>query len=433
MNDQSELERPVRADSSGRLQLAPVVTLLLLTLAGTCSMMDRAIVNVALEPIRRDFGLSDAELGLIAGLAASACYGLASIPFGMLADYVNRRNLIALSLAIWSVMTGLCSFANGFGPLVLARMGVGLGEAGSGPATMSVISALFPPKSRASAVSVFYLCNPLGALLALAVGGFLIQSIGWRPTFLIAAVPGLAVSVTLMLVVREPARLEHPLASQRQLLKSAVAFLVTHRALPHLLIAITLVTFASMAISAWAPSFFIRYHGMTIGSVGRVLGLSNGILGFAGVLVSGPAADFLGRRDPRLRLWGLATASLLLTPIVIVALLIEPGAGAMTLYIVHVFFVFLFTAPSTAITLSLAPAHLRGTVASIQFVGTFVLGMGLGPSLAGLLSTVLGGAFGSASLRWALVFDALVFSWAGLHYWLSARNLGPSSGSQEGM
>jgi len=163
---------------------APRYTLFILMLAYSCNVMDRNILTMVLEPIRHEFALSDTQLGLLSGLSFAIFYAVAGLPLGAAADRVNRRNMIFVCLTLWSGMTAVCGMVGSFVQLLVARIGVGIGEAGGGPPAMAMISDLFPAKRRATAISTFYLASPIGAMISFAGGGWLAQHYGWRAAFL---------------------------------------------------------------------------------------------------------------------------------------------------------------------------------------------------------------------------------------------------------
>jgi len=181
-------------------------TLFLLTLIATVQFFDRALMVVILEPIKREFGLSDAQLGVVSGLSYAAAFALAGIPLGYLADRRRRRNLLAVLLTIWSGMVALAASAGQFLTLIAARIGIGAMDAGGQPCSVSMIADLYPPQRRASAVAVFFMGVPLGMAAGFMAGGILAATYGWRTALYVAAVPGVVLALALWLLVREPRR-----------------------------------------------------------------------------------------------------------------------------------------------------------------------------------------------------------------------------------
>ena len=289
---------------------AKYYTLLILSLAYSFNVMDRNILTILLDPIRREFALSDSALGLLSGLSFAIFYALAGLPLGAIADRVNRRNMIVLCLMLWSAMTAVCGGARTFFQLVGARInGVGIGEAGGAPAAMAMISDLFPARQRATAISAFYLASPVGAMAALGGGGWVAQHYGWRSTFLAAGIPGLVLAMVLLLTVSEPARgqsddVRTTPAPLR--LGETLRFIASQRSLRHLIVGVALTIFVVSGVSTWSASFFIRLHGFSLAQIGPLLAVSTGVFGFAGMAAGGIVADRLGRDDDRRRCWVLA-------------------------------------------------------------------------------------------------------------------------------
>nr|WP_254447819.1 MFS transporter [Sphingomonas sp. ID1715] len=182
------------------------LTLFLLTLTYFFSYMDRQILSILLEPIRADLKLSDTQLGLLTGLAFAVFYATLGIPVARLADRGNRRNIVAISLAVWSLFTALCGLAQNYVQLLLARIGVGVGEAGSSPPSHSMIADLYPPDRRAGAMAVYTSGVVLGGGFGTMIGGYLAHEYGWRLAIMAVGLPGLALAIIVRLFVVEPPR-----------------------------------------------------------------------------------------------------------------------------------------------------------------------------------------------------------------------------------
>jgi MFS family permease len=398
--------------------------LAMLTAVGACSMIDRTILSTLLEPIKREFALKDAQLGLVAGLGFAVAHALVAVPLGRLADRVNRRNLIAACLLFWTLMTALCGMAGGFVSLLLARMGVGAGEAGGQAASLSTVSDLYPERRRATAVSVYYLSSPIGVMLAGSVGGIVAAAHGWRAALFVAAVPGAAMAVLLPLLGREPPRegvAARP-AGTVVPFGEVLAFIRSQRALMHLLAGLAVLSFTLSGLGAFAFSFFIRYHHMSLKVLGPIIGLTSGAVGIVVLLASGMTADRLALRDARWRLWMLAVTVAVVTPFVVASFLVS-GPAALPLYLMNLILMNVWTGPALATSQSLTPAPMRGTVAAIVFVIIGFLGFGLGPLIVGALSDALVPVSGHDSLRWSLILAASLNFWGACHLMLATRTL----------
>ncbi|HEY3696672.1 MFS transporter [Phenylobacterium sp.] len=426
MNHSPTLAGPsAAADAAGLTSGQRARMLAMLTIVSTCSLMDKAIIGTLLEPIKNEFRLPDLQMGVIAGLAFALAHAVVAIPFGRLADRVNRRNLIAACLLAWSAMTAFCGLAQTFPQLLLARMGVGAGEAGGQSACLSAVSDLYPEKQRATAISIFYLSSPIGGMLAGSIGGLVAAAYGWRAALLVASAPGFLMTVVLLLLGREPPREKiaaRDAGGERPSFAEVLRFIRAQRALLHLFAGLGLVTFTITGLGAFAASFFIRYHGMSLKQIGPTLGVAGGVIGVAMMLGSGLVADGLGRRDPRWRLWIVSLTLLAATPFLLAAYTVS-GPAALPLYMTNLLVVNVWMGPGFATSQSLTPPRMRGTVAAIMFVVNGLLGYGFGPVIVGGLSDALAVHLGKESLRWALIMVAGLNVWAALHFYLASRTL----------
>ncbi|HEY3696671.1 MFS transporter [Phenylobacterium sp.] len=399
--------------------------LALLTMVGFCGAIDRSIISTVLEPIKHEFGLSDSQLGMASGLAFAVAHAVVAIPLGMLADRVNRRKLIAVCLVGWSAMTALCGLGQNFAQLILARMGVGAGEAGGQAATLSTISDLFPAEKRATAISIYYLSGPFGLMFAGGVGGLTAATYGWRAAMLVAAAPGVVLALLLLLVGKDTPREGSPRLAPRSDapgLGKALRFIASQRSLLHLMAALAIITLVVTGQGAFGYAFFMRYHHMDLRELGPLLGVSSGAIGLASILTAGLISDRLGRRDPRLRLWVVVATLVAGTPIVMTSYVI-PGPLALPLYLTHVLLLSVWLGPGIATAQNLAQPRIRSTVASIVYVVNGLIGFGLGPVVVGALSDGLAAQLGAGSLRAALLVVTALGFWAALHFHLATRSL----------
>lgn len=383
------------------------LTLGLLTIIATVQFFDRALMVVILEPIKREFGLSDAQLGVLAGLSYAAAFALAGIPLGWLADRTHRRNLLAGLLAVWSAMVALAGSAGQFATLIAARIGIGAMDAGGQPCSVSMIADLYPPRRLASAVAVFYVGVPLGMAAGFMAGGLLAAHHGWRTALLVAAAPGIVLAVLLLLLVREPQRGAaaggDAAAHAAPPLAETLRFMRGQRSLMHLIAASVLVTATSSAMMSWIGSLLIRSHGLSLEQVGLVTAICMGGFGAVGTLVFGRLADRLGARDmaAQPRLMALAAA---LIAVFGTAVCLWPGvAGAAIALALFAANVAGLNGPTYALTQTLVRVRMRGTSMSVLVVLLNLIGVGVGPTLAGLLSDAFAARFGPDSVRWAMV------------------------------
>ncbi|MEK9890793.1 MAG: MFS transporter, partial [Gammaproteobacteria bacterium] len=284
----------------------------------TFNFIDRQILSILLEPIKQDLGLSDSALGMLTGFAFALFYATLGIPIARFADRSNRRNLIAWALAIWSAMTAVSGLAQNFWHLLLARIGVGVGEAGCSPPAHSMLADYFPKENRATALGIYSLGIPFGILFGFIAGGWLNEFFGWRVAFFIVGVPGLLLAILVRFTLREPPRgmAEGRVADEEQpTIMETFRFLWSKRSFRHMAVGGGLTAFVGYGVITWVPSFLIRSYGMNTGDVGTYLGLILGIPGGIGIALGGYLADRYGARDTRWYLWIVSVALIASTPL----------------------------------------------------------------------------------------------------------------------
>jgi len=401
----------------------------LLTVVYTFNFIDRQLLAILQEAIKAELSLSDSQLGLLTGFAFAIFYVTAGIPIARWADRSNRCNIVALSLFIWSGMTALSGYVQNFLQLLLARIGVGVGEAGGSPPSHSIISDYFPPARRATALGVFSLGVPLGILVGFAAGGWLEESLGWRRAFLVVGLPGLALAVLAQLTLREPSRGHsegHAAAAPGEAAPSARQVFETlweARSFRHLAFASGLYAFVGYATVNWAPAFLVRSHQMSSGEIGTWLAMIFGLGGGVGVVLGGVAADRWAERDARGRAWVPMLAMFASLPFGPVVYTAESTAVALAFLTVPAFLGLMYQAPAFAVTQSLVAPAMRATAAAVLLFVVNIIGLALGPFAAGALSDALEPRYGVDSLARALLCVHFVLAWAGVHFWLASRHL----------
>jgi predicted MFS family arabinose efflux permease len=406
MNHDTTLARPAVAAIAPSGSASRRVTLIVLTLIATVQFFDRALMVVAMEPIKREFALSDSQLGLLAGFSYAAAFALAGIPLGWIADRTNRRNLLALLLAVWSALVALAGSAGSFAALVATRVGIGAADAGGQPCSVSTIADLYPRDKRAGAVAVFYVGVPLGMLLGFMAGGFIAAQYGWRTGFYVAAVPGVVLTLALLLFTREPRRGaadDGTHDAKPPSLGTTLRFMRGQSSLMLVMAASVLVTASSSAMMSWIGSLLVRSHGLSLQQVGVVTALCMGGVGALGTLVAGALADRLGALDMRWQPRLMAIAAALIAVFgCAVSLLpsVVATAAALALFAACVAGL---NGPTYALTQSLVAVRMRGLSMSTLVVLLNLIGVGVGPSLAGVLSDHFAAQYGADSVRWAMV------------------------------
>jgi len=399
-----------------------------LTAVYASSHVDRQIMGILLEPIKHELGATDTQMGFLLGLTFAIFYATLGVPIAMLADRTNRRNIITAAISTWSVMTVACGYAGSFAQLALARVGVGVGEAGSSPPSHSIIADLFGPETRGTAMGIFALGVNIGLLLAYLVGGWVSEFYGWRTTFIVVGLPGLAIAALVYLTTKEPERGASDrarAAADRDApsFSAVVRYMWQTRSIRHVVIGTSLAAFVGYGFVLWMPSFLIRSHGLSPSEVGVTLALMTGLFGGLGTFTAGRLTDVLARRDERWRVWVVAAAKGGYVPILVAALLADDFWLALVLYVVPAFLGGFYLAPTFALIQSLVSVRMRALASSLTLFILNIIGLGLGPQLVGVLSDLLGPAYGQESLRMALAILAFLNLWCALHYALAARTL----------
>ena len=280
--------------------------LAVLVLVFTSSHVDRQIMGILLEPIKHDLNASDTQMGFLIGLTFALFYATLGMPIAMLADRGNRRNIITWAITIWSGMTVLCGYAQSFAQLAITRIGVGIGEAGSSPPSHSMISDMFPMRQRGTAMGIYALGVNLGLLIAYLAGGWMSEHWGWRTTFIVVGLPGLAIALLTRFTVVEPKRGQQE--AERKIPQAPpfneVARYMWHTpATRHVVFGSALAGFVGYGMVLWLPAFFVRSHGLSQTEVGFTLALMTGVVGGTGTFLAGKLADVLSAKDQRWFAW----------------------------------------------------------------------------------------------------------------------------------
>jgi len=340
------------------------------------NFLDRQIVNILAEPIKADLGLSDTELGLLAGPAFAVFYALLGIPIARYADKEgsNRVRLIAAALAIWSAMTAVCGLAQNFVQLLFARIGVGVGEAGCTPAAHSLISDAVAPEKRSSAIAFYGLGVPIGSLLGLIIGGVVNDLYGWRIALMLVGAPGLLLALVVLFFLREPrhfrAAADQAVAAPAQLSTgAAMREIFASRAFVHILIASSVVAFLGYGKALWTISFFIRSHGLSTTEAGLSMAVVLGLAGVFGTWLGGKMADKFGPRDRKHLLtfpaYGMAVAA----PILFLGYYMEDWRVAVALLIIPTILNSAYYGPAYGCVQGLVRPQARAVAASIMLFG----------------------------------------------------------------
>jgi MFS family permease len=393
-------------DAEVRTNLYRNYVLVMLTWVYVFNFIDRQLLVILQESIKKELHLSDTQLGLLSGFTFAIFYVTLGIPIASLADKRNRRNIVAMSLGLWSIMTAFSGMARNFIQLLFARIGVGVGEAGGSPPAHAMISDYFHPEKRATALSIYSTGIYIGILIGFLMGGYLNQHLGWRTAFFALGIPGIIFSLLFYTTVKEPRRgatdVNAAQLNKPHSLGEVIKFLYSTRTFIYLSSATGLHVFCIYGLVNWAPSFLSRLHGMKNAEIGVLLGLIFGIGGGIGTFAGGWLTDYFGKKDKR---WYLKIPAYAIIASIFFA------AGA--LFIQNTFFSVvclglcaslhsMYLGPSIAVVHSLVPASMRALSSAILFLVLNLIGLGFGPLVVGMISDFLAPSLGAESLRWAM-------------------------------
>lgn len=400
--------------------------LLLLTLTAFFNIADRLIFAILMEDIKAEFGLSDTQLGLLAGAAFTATYILVGFPAARFSDRSNRKNIIAAALTFWSAMTAACGLAIGYWTMFLARVGVGIGEAASGPSSQSLIADYFPRKQMARAMGFLTVGATLGTAGGLIAGGLMAENFGWRMAFLIMGIPGIALGLIVFLTLREPERGRYAPAgsstTQRPVVETLKS-LLANKVYFWLIIGFAVQNMIGYAMAIWMPALMLRNFDVSTGDVALYLGLAFIIGGIPGPIIGGYLTDWLTRWNEKWRAWLPGLVSLLC----LIPLWFSLNAGAFWPFLILFALAYGIFVSSQAPILSLMqgcvePSQRAFAVALALFLNNLV-GQGIGSAIVGWGSDTLAPTYGDTSLNVAIlslcaaagVAAMALFLWIGRH------------------
>ncbi len=385
------------------------------------NFVDRQILAILLPQIRDEFGASDLVLGLLAGPAFGVFYIVLGIPIAQFADRCNRRNLIAIAIALWSAMTAVCGLAANIWQLAAARVGVGIGEAGCSPPAHSMIADYFPPKQRSTAMGFYTLGISAGIMLAYLGGGWVAQNMGWRVAFFVVGIPGLLLAAVVRFTLREPQRgqsEDRVVSHQRAGLGEVVRFLVSRRSFIHMAVAAGLSSFIGYAVLSFLPSFMERSFGIGIATIGKWLGLILGFSGGAGFFFGGYFADRLGRGGHRRAFNFIAMTILVSAVLLAVMFLSQTWSRALWLFVLPAATMNVYLAPVLSQAQSVVALPMRATTSALVLLIINIIGLTVGPPVTGALSDALEPQFAEESMRYSLlIVVSFILPWASWHYY----------------
>ncbi len=401
--------------------------LAILTLVYAMNIADRFVVSTLLEPIRLNLQLSDGNVSLITGIPLALFYVFVGIPVAVLADHANRRNIIAVSLALWSAMTAACGLSTNLWQFALARVCVGIGEAGGTPPSTSLLADKFLARDRPMAMTIFALGAPIGAWLGASLAGAIAARYGWREAFLVLGIPGVVIALLVYFSVREPRRGGYDAAPPPDVhsLAEVLRFLVRQRSAFHIIAGGTVATLWGWGLLWWTPTYLMRSYGMTIDEASATLGPMHLVAGSLATVATGLLVSARVAIDPRRVVWLLGGVIALATVPSIIIYWTHTRTVAVGMLWIVVPSIYFFIGPSLGLLANVVPATMRAQVVAVLLFTANVANLIIAPQGIGLASYLLEPTLGSnaESLRWALLVLAPTGFWAAWHYLTSARTL----------
>jgi MFS family permease len=408
--------------------------LAVLVLVYTFNFIDRQIVGILAVPIKTELHLSDSQLGMMGGLAFALFYTLLGIPIARLADRVSRTGIMTAALALWSLMTAVCGLTQNFAQLFLARVGVGVGEAGGVAPAYSLICDYFPSKERARALSVYSFGIPIGSAVGIALGGFITSLMSWRMAFLIVGLAGLLITPLLKLTVREPLRgafdrsrlppgdRSIPAGSSSSLLE-VMALLARKPSFWGLSLGAASASMMGYGLFFWAPSFLVRSFHLSL--LHASLGYGGLVLlgGLFGIWFGGVLADRYGEKRRAMYAFVPAVAFLATIPFYVIGVLSTTLWISFLVLLVPTALGLVWLGPVLAAIQHLVPAHMRATASALFLFINNLIGIGLGTTLIGVVSDTMRVRFGAESLRYAILGGTGFYLVAAALFFFAGRKL----------
>jgi predicted MFS family arabinose efflux permease len=383
--------------------------LFILTGVYAFNFIDRQILVILQEPIKADLDLSDTQLGLLTGFAFALLYVTLGLPIARYADKNNRKKVVSISLVVWSAMTALSGMAQNFMHLLMARVGVGIGEAGGSPPAHSIISDYYEPEKRATALSIYSTGVYIGICLGFLIGGIIAQNYGWRMALYALGIPGILYAVLVWFTIKEPIK-------GRMVVKT----LLQKKTFIFLSLATGFQAFGNYGTGNWLAPFLGRSHGMELATIGITLGLIAAVGGGIGTFMGGYLTDKMQKKDIRWYFWLPALAIIINIPLSVYVFFGENTQLMLGVLVLNYFLSALYLGPAIAVTHNLVSAKMRAFASAVLFFVLNTIGLGFGPLVIGMLSDWLEPTYGTDALRWAFtctIFTGIIA--AGLLYMAS--------------
>jgi MFS family permease len=418
--------------SNSRLRMlverpAAFYSLAFLTLISSFNYFDRSLLGLVLPLIQKEMQLTDTQLGLVSGLAFVVFYSALGVPIAWLADRWNRRNIIAIGFAFWSLMTLATGFVANVVQLAAARFLMGAGEACGLAPSNSMLADLFDKGRRPMALAVFGTASAISFIVFFPIAGWVSDAYGWRAAFVAAGLPGLLLSMIFIITVKEPQRGAAENSPKSALpavsLAQTLRFLRGSRAYVLTLLGVSFMGANAYAASTWSTTFLVRVHGLSLTEIAATLGPIRGVLSGVGVLLGGYITTQLTKRDERWRLWVPAIACLAVVPAEILFLLGDAHAIWILGLAGASLFTFMHQAPVLAACLNVSGVRMRAVAVSLTMLCSSLIGQAVGPLLVGDVNDTLAAVYGAQAIRYSMLLVAACAGAAAFCFWRAARFL----------
>ena len=401
--------------------------LIIMMLVYTISIADRYVFSQVQDQIKAELQLSDFGIGLVGGVSLGLFYVTMGIPLSWLADRKNRRNLLAFSITIWSIATALCGLSKTFWQLLLARIGVGIGEAGGTPPCNSIVADYFPAARRPMAMTIFALGAPIGAWLGADFAGAISHTYGWHMAFLALGVPGVILAIVIMLTIQEPVRgrLDVVSSEETPTLKATLRFLLTQKAALHAMMGGGLSAFWGWGLMWFTAPFLQRNFQLNEAEAGAITGPIHLWMGIGASLLTAWILTRPSFASPKRVTQLLSVVTALATIPSIIAYYTDSLPLATMMLWIFIPAIYFYIGPAFAMVQNLAPPQMRAMFVAISLLFANFLNLVLIPPLIGFLSDSFAGPGGAdgASLKQALLILAPTGFWAAYHYWAAGKTI----------
>ena len=414
---------PVGADRVSTLGQRWYV-LIIMMLVYTISIADRYVLSTLIGPISKELQLSDTGAAWL-GIPLALFYVVMGLPLSWLCDRTNRRTLLAASVAVWSLTTTLTGYTRGFWDLLLARVGVGIGEAGGTPACNSIIADYFPADRRSMAMTVFALGAPIGAWLGSDIAGYVSTLHGWRAAFLVLGIPGIILALVIMVTIKEPVRgrLDAVAEDKTPTVIETLKFIWSQKSAVHAMIGSGLSAFWGWGLMWFTPLFLQRTYGMNEGEAGGLLGQIYLVGGIGASLITAYIVARPAFTDPRKIARLLAVVTAVATVPSFLAYWTHDLGFAKLMWWLFIPAIYFYIGPAFALCQNLAAPKMRAMAVAIALLIANVLNLIIAPGIVGSLSDYFDASGGgnADSLRLAQLILAPTGLWAAFHYWRAEK------------